>query len=146
MQSEYRVDKALEAGVITYWPELMPNYDNGLIHVEYDFGRNGTVHYFRIWSSTLRGHWNLVCTYQAPSSSAANSGVHFENAYRLERMRHILNLIVQHQDAFSAAPNLGREGLLQISTPTPDQRSEATALIDKVCDHLDSSIRNPALV
>jgi len=36
---------------------------------------------------------------------------------------------MQHQNSFVLPPNLGRQGLLQISTPTAEETAAAAALI-----------------
>jgi hypothetical protein len=46
------VDRILEAGVITSWPDLMPHGEAGLIHVEYDFDLTGKLKFLQVWSST----------------------------------------------------------------------------------------------
>jgi len=46
---------------------------------------------------------------------------------------------MQHQNSFVLPPNLGRQGLIQISTPTVEESAAAAALIDVAFDGLASS-------
>lgn len=52
---------------------------------------------------------------------------------------------MQHQNSFVLPPNLGRQGLLQISTPTAEESAEAAAMINVALDRLDSTIEQPAV-
>lgn len=126
MQTDlYRLDEVLEAAVMTHWSELMPKDERGLIHLEYDFGENGMVNYFQIWSSTVHGHWHLVCTYDTSALRSSNATIHVENAYSIDKLSGLLNLIMQHEDKFLPTPSLGRQGLLQVTMPTQTEAAEA---------------------
>ncbi|HEX4919159.1 MAG TPA: hypothetical protein VFV92_00275 [Candidatus Bathyarchaeia archaeon] len=52
---------------------------------------------------------------------------------------------MQHQAAFSLPADLGRQGLLQISTPTQVERTAATAIVTEALERLSSSLAEPAL-
>jgi hypothetical protein len=66
------------------------------------------------------------------------AGVGFENGYKSEGLAHILEITMQHQNWFVLPPNLGRQGLLQISTPTAEEIEAAEALIHVAFDRLAS--------
>ena len=65
-----------------------------------------------------------------------SAGVGFENEYKSEGLAHILEFAMQHQNSFVLPPNLGRQGLLQISTPTADEIVAAASLINVAFDRL----------
>jgi hypothetical protein len=69
-----------------------------------------------------------------------STGVRFDNGYESEGLAHILEIAMQHQNSFVLPPNLGRQGLLQISTPTKEQSEAATAVIDVAFDRLVSAV------
>jgi hypothetical protein len=52
---------------------------------------------------------------------------------------------MQHQSSFVLPPNLGRQGLLQISTPTAEESAAAATLISEVFDRLASPLAQPAV-
>jgi hypothetical protein len=52
---------------------------------------------------------------------------------------------MQHQSSFALPPNLGRKGLLQISTPTVEESAAAAALIDEVFDRLTSTVAESSI-
>jgi len=67
-----------------------------------------------------------------------SAGVGFENGYKSEALAHILEITMQHQNSFVLPPNLGRQGLLQISTPTAEETAAAAGLIKTAFDRLAS--------
>jgi len=67
------------------------------------------------------------------ASAFHQSGVYFENGYESEGLAHILESVMQHQDAFTLPQNLGRPGLLQISTPNDEEVPAAAALVKEIC-------------
>jgi hypothetical protein len=52
---------------------------------------------------------------------------------------------MQRQAAFSLPVDLGRQGLLQISTPTPEDRTAALAVVKETLELLSSLLTEPAL-
>ena len=69
----------------------------------------------------------------------------FENGYESEGLAHILEFVMQHQNSFALPLNLGRQGLLQISTPTVEESAAAAAVINEVCDRLTSTLAEPTV-
>jgi len=59
----------------------MPNGEDGLIHVEYDFAGNGHVKFLQVWSSTTRG-WRLICSYSTSDSGFESNAMQFEKRIR----------------------------------------------------------------
>jgi hypothetical protein len=108
----------------------------GLIHIEYGFAAGGTLDYLQVWSSLTRGHWLLACQYWMSANTFHSAGVGFENGYKSEGPAHILEIAMHHQNSFVLAPNLGRQGLLQISTPTAEEIAAAAALVKIAFDRL----------
>jgi hypothetical protein len=46
---------------------------------------------------------------------------------------------MQHQDAFSPPPNLGRNGLIQIQTPTEQDIAAASVSLSEALDRITDS-------
>src|SRR5579864_8673515 len=115
----------------------------GLIYIEYGFAAGGNLDYLQFWSSVTRCHWLLVCEYWMSPSTFHRTGVHFDNGYRSEGLAYILESVMQHQTAFSLPPDLGRQGLLQISTPTKEESTAAVAALNKAFDHLGVALAEP---
>jgi hypothetical protein len=114
--------------------------ESGLIHIDYGFSPRDSIAYLKLWTSTARGHWYLACEYWMSASSFHPSGIHFERGYKSDDLAHNLEWIMQHQDAFSPPPNLGRNGLIQIQTPTEKEIAAATISLSAALDRVTSSL------
>ncbi len=137
------LERILESAIVVSWADLMRGAQTGLIHVEYGFAPSDTLDYLQVWSSITRGHWLLACEYWMSASTFHGTGVHFENGYQSEGLAHTLELVMQRQNAFALPPNLGRSGLLQITTPTDEESTAAAALVGEAFDRVSSALAEP---
>lgn len=140
------LERVLESAIVVSWADLMRGAQNGLIHIEYGFAPSGTLDYLQILSSVSRGRWLLACEYWMSSSCRHGTGVSFENGYQSEALAHILESVMQHQDAFVLPPNRGRQGLLQVPMPTKEESTGAAELVNEAIDGVGSLLAQPALV
>lgn len=147
MKSEVNqsLERTLESAVIVSWADLTHEAQTGLIHIEYGFAPTGTLDYLKVWSSLTRGHWLLACEYWMSESTFHGAGVRFENGYESEGLSNILERVMQNQTSFVLPENMGRQGLLQISSPTEEDRSAAGEWIRDTFDRLGSALAEPAL-
>jgi hypothetical protein len=132
------LERILGSAVVVCWADLMRGAQAGLVHVEYGFATGGTLDYLKFWSSISRGHWLLAVEYWASPSKSHSTGVHFENGYESESLKHILDSVMQHQTEFSLPVDCGRQRLLQIATPTRQESVAASALLNETLHHLDT--------
>jgi hypothetical protein len=132
------LERILESAIVVSWADLMPGTQTGLIHIEYGFVAGRTLDYLKVWSSITRGQWLLACEYWMSASSLHSVGVHFHNGYQSEGLAHILESVMQHQTAFSLPADLGRQGLLQIPTPTQEESVVAAASVSDALDRVGS--------
>ena len=139
------LERTLESAVVVSWAELMHGAEAGLIHIEYGFAPVGGLDYLKVWSSLTRGHWLLACEYWMSASAFHSTGVRFDNGYESEPLAHILECVMQHQGEFDLPPNLGRQGLLQISTPTKEEIGAAGEFVHETFDRLALALAEPAL-
>jgi hypothetical protein len=139
------LELTLESAIVVSWTDLMHGAQIGLIHVEYGFAPTGTLDYLKVWSSITRGHWLLACEYWMSPSALHDTGVHFDNGYESEGLAHILEFVMQHQNSFVLPPNLGRQGLLQISTPTEEESGLAAISVNQAIHSLASPLLQPAV-
>ena len=139
------LDRALECAIVVSWPDLAHGAQTDLIHIEYAFAPTDTVDYLKVWSSIARGHWLLACEYWTSANTIHGTGVRFENGYESEGLAHILEFVMQHQNSFVLPPNLGRQRLLQISTPTAEESAVAVVLINAAFDRFTSTFAEPAV-
>ena len=134
------LERILESAVVISWADLTRGTPSGLIHIEYGFAAGGTLDYLKVWSSLTRGHWLLACEYWMSANNFHSAGISFENKYQSEGLAQILEYAMQHQNSFVLPLDLGRQGLLQISTPTAQESAAAAVVINVAFDRLDSTV------
>ena len=139
MNPNGNLEQILESAVVISWADLTRGTSTGLIHVEYGFADRGTLDYLKVWSSPSRGRWLLAGQYWMSANAFHAAGVSFSNGYQCAELARILEFVMQRQNSFVLPPNLGRQGLLQISTPTKEESEAAATLINVAFDRLASS-------
>jgi len=138
LSEKQSLERILESAIVVSWADLMPGPQTGLIHIEYGFAAGGTLDYLKVLSSITRGQWLLACEYWMSASTLHSAGAHFHNGYQSEGLAHILESVMQHQTAFSLPADLGRQGLLQIPTPTQEESVAAAASVSEALDRVAS--------
>jgi hypothetical protein len=138
------LERVLESAVVVSWADLMRGAQSGLIHLEYSFAASGALDCLRVWSSITRGYWLLACTYWLSASQFHDSGVHFDNGYQSAGLARTLAAVMQHQSAFTLPANFGRQGLIQISTPTEKDTAAAAASMSDAFNRSRSAFGEPA--
>src|SRR5512146_1990085 len=117
------LDRAIENAVVLSWNELMPTATTGIVQVEYHTGPERLLEYLKVWASTERGHWNLVCEYWKCSFWSHVPGLTFGKIYRPGDFSRRLESMMQHEDDFAKLPQ--QDGLIQIYPPTARERLAA---------------------
>ena len=145
LYQDQNLERVLESAVVANWADLMRGRQSGSIHVEYGFLPNGTLDYLQVWSSRTRGYWLLACSYWMSASKLHDKGVHFDNGYQSEGLARNLAVVMQHQHAFALPPNLGRQGLLQITNPTETESVAAAASMRDAFDSVSSPLAETRL-
>ena len=74
-----------------------------------------------------------------------SAGIGFEKGYRSESLAQMLEVAMQHQKSFVRPPNRGRQGLLQISTPTAEEIAASAAMTNVTFDRLNSKVDEHAV-
>jgi hypothetical protein len=132
------IERILESAIVVSWADLMPGAQTGLIHIEYAFAAGGTLDYLKVLTSITRAQWLVACEYWMSASTFHSGAIHFHNGYQSEGLAHILESVMQHQSAFSLPADLGRQGLLQIPTPTQEESVVAAASVSEALDRVAS--------
>src|SRR5271167_2322539 len=78
------LDQILESAVALNWKDLIRGAKAGLIHIEYHIGVERSIDYLRVWSSTVRGYWSLVC--QCSVNPDFSSTLKFSNGYQAHEL------------------------------------------------------------
>jgi len=129
-REDENIERILESAVVLAWVDLMGEGKHGLVHIEYDFAPGGTLDRVQVWSSRKRGYWLLVCTYSMSATQSHGAGVRFANEFVSERLAHILETVMQNQNVFTLPQNNGRQGLLQIASPTENESKAAAVSVN----------------
>lgn len=124
-----QIDRVLESAVVLNWNGLLKSSHQGVVHIEYGTAPEPSLQYVKMWLSTPRGKWELICEYwMSPGSSKVPAaGLTFSNGYHSEDLAQMLRETVQHQDGY---PNslFGKSGvnLIRVRPPTEDARLKAS--------------------
>lgn len=138
-----RLDRVLEDAVVLGWNELLPTSTAGVIHVEYHTGPDHSLEYVKIWASTERGYWNLVCEYWTCSLWSHVPGLSFGKGYHSGEFSHRLERVMQYEAAFAKPPH--QDGSIQIYPPTEAERTAAGDWMTAVFTELGSGPAVPAV-
>ena len=134
------IDRILECAVALNWSGLT-QADETAMQVEYRTGPSHSLEYLKLWSSTTRGIWNLVCEYWMQSSSGHESGVTFSGREYSGDFTWMLDAIMQHQRAFLPGSSDFVDGLVQINRPTDMDLVSAHADMTEALDRIGSHLR-----
>jgi len=129
-KKDANIEQILESAVVLNWADLISIRASGTVHIEYAFAPSGALDCVQVWSSVKRGYWLLACEYSMSPTRSHCAGIHFANKFGSERLAHILETVMQNQHLFTLPPNRGRQGLLQIATPTEDESKAAAVSVD----------------
>ncbi len=114
----------------------MPELASGQIHIEYHVEAMGSVEFLKIWASTIRGYWNLVCERWMLGGNSHQGGLHFTNGYNSDRLAKMLDTIMQHQAIFFLGAASGKDRMIQVHPPTDDGRTSANRMMELFREHL----------
>src|SRR5437660_4891135 len=111
--------------MVLRWKDLIHSSKEGSVHVEYGTAPEPSLQYLKIWLSTTRGTWDLICEYwmSRGSSRVPAVGLTFSNGYYSEDLAKMLEHMMQHQDGLPNSLS-GESGvnLIQVQSPTDGDR------------------------
>ena len=111
------VGNALQGVIKMNGEDLLHGDTSGLFHIMYVVSVTGALDYLEVWSSTLRGYWDLTCRYWMSAVGGHVAGVRFEPGYESEGLARNIEFVMQHQGVFLPIPTLIPTGLLQVQLP-----------------------------
>ncbi len=126
----------LSNALVFNWNDLIPESAAGQIQIEYHVGLAGGVEFLKVWGATIRGHWELICSYWMHSGSSSQSGLQFANGHKSDTFRGVLDSIMQHQELFRVETAPGADCMIQVSPPTDEERISALKVMDVLRDRL----------
>jgi hypothetical protein len=132
------IDRMLECGVALNWTSLTRGDEDPAMQVEYRTGSSHALQYLKLWSSTKRGVWKLICEYWMQSSATHSPGATFSGGWYSADLAWMLNAIMQHQEVFRPGSPDFADGLIQITRPTDSDLSSAQTDMTDALDRLGS--------
>jgi hypothetical protein len=133
-----RLDRILQDAVQAHWNELMPAEDDGWVHIEYRTESDASLQYLKIWGSTTRGCWHLICEQWMTTAWSHVPGLQFFSDYYSEGLGRVLEVVTRHQSAFLPLEPC-QNGMIQVSPPTKEERRTAESWIAEVLARLSAS-------
>jgi hypothetical protein len=127
-----RIDSILESAVQACWTELMPAADAGAIQIEHGAQSDDSLQYLKFWSSTKRGHWELICEQWFTAAWAHLPGLQFFGGHHSENFGRALEAVARSQSAFAKGSGQGRGGFILVTPPTEDERQAAEIRIAEI--------------
>ena len=125
-----QVDAILSDAVALNWSDLMPELTSGLIHIEYHVEPLGSVEHMKVWASTIRGYWNLVCEHWMRWDVSGPSGLRFSNGYKSDGLARMLDTIMQHQEVLWVGTGPGKNCMIQVQPPTDSDKAAARNMME----------------
>ena len=113
------IKRVLECAVILNWHDLMQKA-SGKVHIECSNGSNRKLEFLRIWTSTIRGNWDLVCEYWMRSRTLFPAGLTFNKGHSSLALSRMLKIIMQHQEDFGSSMAPLATALIQVDAPLPN--------------------------
>lgn len=117
------LELALENAVSLSWNELMPASPNGMINVEYHSSPQHLLEYLKVWKSSERGYWSLICEYWKTSPWSHAPGISFGKGYGPGDFSRRLEDVMNRENDFDKASQ--DDTLIQINTDTVSERHAA---------------------
>jgi len=117
------LSQMFEVAAILGWKDVMRN-GTGSMQVEHHQDDAGLLEYVKIWASSMRGHWDLVCDY-----GSRGTGLNFANGFYSADMTAMLDLVVRNQRSFSDSKPGRVANLIQVSLPTEAEQSRARSVM-----------------
>lgn len=114
---------ALENAVALSWNELMPTSTNGIINVEYHTSPEHQLEYLKVWKSSERGYWSLICEYWKLFRWSHVPGISFGKGYGPGVFSRRLEDVMQRENDFDKASQ--QDSLIQINPHTASERNAA---------------------
>lgn len=119
-------DEVLADALVLSWNDLMPEPSSGLIHIEYHVELLGPIEFLKVWASTVRGEWGLICDYWMRAGGSHESGLRFVSGYKSTELEQALQSILQHQEMFLIGTAPGDDCMIQVFPPTGPERVAAS--------------------
>ena len=125
------LEQLLECAITASWQQLLPDKMPVLIHAEYHPGGDAPLEFVKIWCSSERGYWRLVCDYWPHHLSARPIGPTFSDGYQSDRLTKAFEMLSRDPDRFSRLGTDSRDGFLLLQDVTVEQCAGAQKMLSE---------------
>jgi hypothetical protein len=132
------IERLIESAVTLSWEDLATSFAPLAMQVEYQRRPDRALEHMKLWSSTSRGHWNLVCEYWMHSTATHSQGVTFTDTYSSAALTRMLNAIMQNQQSLALPHGDFANKLVQIAPPNKTRSIAAKHLIVEMLERITS--------
>ena len=132
------IERILECAVALNWKDLTHAGEVTSIQVEYRPGPSQSLEHLKLWSSTKRGFWNLVCEYRVGAEMNRQKGTTFAGGNSSADLPWMLDAIMQHQDVFAPSPSKFLDGVIQVGCPGETELNAARKDMAEAMDRISS--------
>ena len=142
------LDRALEFAVVAAWEEVVKPGDISSVHVEYEKQPGCPLASLSVWTIRNRGYGTLVSRYSvtAPPDSVSSasdvSRLRFANSYQSELLAECLDFIMRNQGQFTRPADRSIHGLVQIDSPSEEDRRDAASWSQSVVAKFAENVWN----
>lgn len=133
------IKQVLESAVVLSWEELLQSAPTGVVQIEYGTAPEPSLQYLKVWLSTARGGWDLVCEYwmSAGGHRTPAIGLTFSNGYYSEYLGRMLQDVLRRQDGVpSSLAGDTAVDLIVINPPTKQDGRNAGNCMSKAYKRL----------
>ena len=138
VQAVNNIERILECAVWLNWKDFASSSLPTAMQLEYRIGPTHSLEFLKLWLSTSRGYWNLVCEYSMQSTTTHQQGITFTETYSSPSLTRMLDAIMHHQEAFSRDSTELLDGLVQVASPNETQSVAARLQMTQALERITS--------
>ena len=139
---DIQLDRILENAVAVNWKDLVQAPTGGLLQIEYHVGEGGSVGGLKMWCSTARGYWSLICDYSI--HPGWSNGPRFSNGFHSRDLGRLLESIMMNQELFRHGAEPNSNVLVQVGPPTSEESAIAKRQLTEIFPQPAPTLRKPA--
>ena len=138
---DIQLDRILENAVALNWKDLV-QAAGGLLQIEYHIGGGRSVDSLKMWGSTTRGYWSLICDYSI--NPGWSNGPRFSNGFHSRDLGRLLESIMMNQEMFQHGSEPNSNVVIQVGPPTPEETAIASLQLTAIFPQPAPTLRKPA--
>ena len=136
LQAINTIGRILECAVCVNWKDFAGTSSPTAMRFQYRIGPYQLLKHLKLWLSTSRGHWKLVCEYWMEADTKHPSGITFSRNYSSAGLTCMLDAITHHPGEFALDRGDMLDRLVQIPCPDDTQLAAARHQLTRVLERM----------